>query len=145
MAAQLFTDFPEKFAERNAAYRDSTYRLIALLAWYWSLSDLLCLLQRGIVLLSGAYWVSQGALTVGTQTLSGNFTFERTGGATPVVTVTISNGGSGATYSLGTVSIFTNNVTGIGATNFDGTLNIVGVEDGGRRDRRVVGDGAKRQ
>jgi ATP-binding cassette subfamily B protein len=56
----------EKFAERNAAYRDSTYRLIALLAWYWSLSDLLCLLQRGIVLLSGAYWVSQGALTVGT-------------------------------------------------------------------------------
>ena len=37
--------------------------------------------------------------------------------------VTITNGGSAATYSLGVVSIFTNNVTGIGATNFDGTLN----------------------
>src|SRR4029453_7547322 len=35
------------------------------------------------------------------------------------VTVT---GGTG-TYGLGTVNIFTNNVTGIGATNADGTLN----------------------
>jgi len=56
----------EKFAERNASYRDTTYRLIALLAWYWSLSDLLCYLQRGLVLLSGAHWVSAGTLSVGT-------------------------------------------------------------------------------
>ena len=37
--------------------------------------------------------------------------------------VTITNGGSGATYSLGAAAIFTNNAKGIGATNFDGTLN----------------------
>ena len=37
--------------------------------------------------------------------------------------VTITNGNSTATYSLGTVSIFSNNVQGIVATNHDGTLN----------------------
>ncbi|MDT5269850.1 MAG: trimeric autotransporter adhesin [Acidobacteriota bacterium] len=37
--------------------------------------------------------------------------------------VTISNGGSSSTYTLGTFAIFTNNANGIGATNFDGTLN----------------------
>jgi hypothetical protein len=37
--------------------------------------------------------------------------------------VTITNGGSGATYTLGTFAVFTNNAKGIVATNFDGTLN----------------------
>ncbi len=37
--------------------------------------------------------------------------------------VTITNGGSSATYSLGAVSIFTSNAEGIVATNADGTLN----------------------
>ena len=37
--------------------------------------------------------------------------------------VTITNGSSAATYSLGTVSIFTSGANGVVSTNFDGTLN----------------------
>lgn len=56
----------EKFAERNAAFRDRNWRLIRLLAAYWSLSDFVCLVQIGLVVLFGAHWLMQGTLTVGT-------------------------------------------------------------------------------
>ncbi|HYG77539.1 MAG TPA: ABC transporter ATP-binding protein [Planctomycetota bacterium] len=55
----------EKFGERNDEYRDRTYRMIVLLAWYWSLSDLLALGQKGAVLIAGAWWVTQGEMTIG--------------------------------------------------------------------------------
>lgn len=35
----------EKFDKKNTKHRDLTYRLIYLLAWYWGLSDLICILQ----------------------------------------------------------------------------------------------------
>src|SRR5262249_46361971 len=40
--------------------------------------------------------------------------------------VTITNGGSSTTDSLGTISIFTSGANGIVATNLDGTLNVTG-------------------
>jgi len=55
-----------KFEERNAEYRDLTYRLILLLAGYWSLSDLLCMLQIGAVLTFGVYWSTLGKISLGT-------------------------------------------------------------------------------
>ncbi len=55
-----------KFEERNAEYRDLTYRLILLLAGYWSLSDLLCMLQLGAVLTFGVYWTTLGKISLGT-------------------------------------------------------------------------------
>ncbi len=55
-----------KFAERNAAYRDRTFHMIRLMAWYWSSSDLLCHVQNGLVLIVGATWVLSGRITVGT-------------------------------------------------------------------------------
>lgn len=55
-----------KFEERNAEYRDLTYRLILLLAAYWSLSDLLCMLQVCAVLVFGVYWTTTGMITLGT-------------------------------------------------------------------------------
>ncbi len=55
-----------KFAGKNAAYRDRTFDLIRLMAWYWSSSDLLCHLQNGLVLFVGGYWALTGTITVGT-------------------------------------------------------------------------------
>jgi ATP-binding cassette subfamily B protein len=56
----------EKFDEKNVEYRDLTYRLIYLLAWYWGSSDLLSLLQIGLVLVLGSYWAATGVITLGT-------------------------------------------------------------------------------
>lgn len=55
-----------KFEVKNRVYRDATYRLIRLLAWYWSISDFLCFLQMGLVLIVGIYWTSIGRMTLGT-------------------------------------------------------------------------------
>jgi len=55
-----------KFAERVRAYRDHHYRLIQLLAIFWTISDFLVFVQQAAVLLAGAYWVSIGQLSVGT-------------------------------------------------------------------------------
>lgn len=56
----------DKFEEKNAIHRRLTNRMIRLLAWYWSLSDFLCMLQIALVLIVGAYWTSKGIITLGT-------------------------------------------------------------------------------
>nr|WP_246579289.1 ABC transporter ATP-binding protein [Alkaliphilus flagellatus] len=56
----------DKFEEKNAIHRGLTNRMIRLLAWYWSLSDFLCMLQIALVLVVGAYWTSKGIITLGT-------------------------------------------------------------------------------
>ena len=55
-----------KFEERNAEYRDLTYKLLRLLAGYWSLSDMLCMLQIGAVLVFGVHRAVEGTITLGT-------------------------------------------------------------------------------
>jgi len=55
-----------KFAEPNQLYRDRSLRLLRLMAWYWSISDLVVLIQQALVLFSGAYFIAMGSLTVGT-------------------------------------------------------------------------------
>ncbi|TES91712.1 MAG: ABC transporter ATP-binding protein [Candidatus Cloacimonadota bacterium] len=56
----------DKFDNINCEFRDLTYRLIWLLAWYWSISDFICLIQIGAVLVLGAYWASKGMISLGT-------------------------------------------------------------------------------
>lgn len=56
----------DKFAERNAEFRDLNQRLIKLLSLYYGMSDLLCLGQIGLLLIVGAMWVVDGSITVGT-------------------------------------------------------------------------------
>lgn len=56
----------DKFDEKSRVYRDRSYRVLRLLAWFWSLSDFLSLLQIGIVLVFGAFWAAQGKITLGT-------------------------------------------------------------------------------
>jgi ATP-binding cassette subfamily B protein len=46
-------------------YRDRDYTLLRWLAIYWSISDFMCLGQIGIVLVSGAYFMGQGQLSLG--------------------------------------------------------------------------------
>lgn len=55
-----------KFAAPNQLYRDRSLRLLHLMAWYWSTSDIIVLVQQCIALFSGAWLVSQGSLSVGT-------------------------------------------------------------------------------
>ncbi|MGJ8634134.1 MAG: ABC transporter ATP-binding protein [Luteolibacter sp.] len=55
-----------KFAIPNQQYRDRNLRLLRVMSWYWSTSDLIVLTQQGIVLFTGAYFIAQGTLTVGT-------------------------------------------------------------------------------
>ncbi len=56
----------DKFDEKNVEFKGLTYRLIKLLAWYWGVSDAVCLLQIGAVLIFGAYWAASGEISLGT-------------------------------------------------------------------------------
>jgi len=55
----------ERFSVPNRDYRDRQRTLARLLATYWSLSDLVCLLQNGLVLGFGVWWIARGELSVG--------------------------------------------------------------------------------
>ncbi|MCZ6501306.1 MAG: ABC transporter ATP-binding protein [Gammaproteobacteria bacterium] len=56
----------DKFAQKNAAFREHNKRLMALLGAYYSFSDIVCLGQIGLLLIVGASWVIDGSLSVGT-------------------------------------------------------------------------------
>ncbi|MDN3647545.1 ABC transporter ATP-binding protein [Reinekea marina] len=56
----------EKFDEKNARYSDLNYKLICMFANFWSLSDLLCIAQSGIVLIGGGWLTAQGHISFGT-------------------------------------------------------------------------------
>lgn len=55
----------DKFDVRNQAYRDLVYRLIMLLAGYWSVSDFLSLAQIGAIVIVGSAWAVGGGVTIG--------------------------------------------------------------------------------
>lgn len=55
-----------KFAKPNQLYRDRSLRLLRLMSWYWSTSDLVVLAQQGLTLFAGVKFISEGSLTVGT-------------------------------------------------------------------------------
>ncbi|MET0261556.1 MAG: ABC transporter ATP-binding protein, partial [Rariglobus sp.] len=54
-----------RFAGPNTRFRDRNLRLLRLMSWYWSISDLVALSQLGLVLIVGARAVAAGTLTVG--------------------------------------------------------------------------------
>ena len=55
----------KKFAEPNTRYRDRAVQMIKLMAWYWSISDIVAISQIGLTLIVGAHWIATGQLTVG--------------------------------------------------------------------------------
>jgi len=54
-----------KFSDRNATHRVLDNKLYQLMAVYWSVSDLMAMFQKVLVLGAGIYWMSQGTLAVG--------------------------------------------------------------------------------
>ena len=54
-----------RLAEKNAAFRDNYYQLNKLMAIYWGSADFVAMVQSGIVLLVGGYFVATGRLTFG--------------------------------------------------------------------------------
>lgn len=56
----------EKYEKQNKKYRDDTFKLVKLLSNYWSLSDLLCMTQIGLVLIAGVYFTVKGEISLGT-------------------------------------------------------------------------------
>lgn len=55
----------EKFAERNAEFRDRSQRLMVLQSYYWGVTDFFAMGQLGAVLIVGATFMRDGTLTVG--------------------------------------------------------------------------------
>ena len=54
-----------RFGERNARHRDLDNYLYRVLAWFWSLSDLMCMAQKILVVGTGLILLSTGRLEVG--------------------------------------------------------------------------------
>lgn len=55
----------ERFDVKNREFTDYTFDMIKLLGLYWSVSDLICLLQILAVLLLGVYFTIHGSLSLG--------------------------------------------------------------------------------
>ena len=55
----------ERFSVRNKDFRDKYVHLNNIESWYWMISDLLCYIQTGVVLIVGGALVIAGSLTVG--------------------------------------------------------------------------------
>jgi len=56
----------EKFRGKNENHREKVRKLNELLAWYWSMSDLLCMSQAMLVLFISVSWAAGGRITLGT-------------------------------------------------------------------------------
>jgi len=56
----------EKYEKENMKYRDLNFKLVKLLSSYWSTSDVLCMTQIGMVLVSGIYFAVNGEISLGT-------------------------------------------------------------------------------
>lgn len=56
----------EKFEEKNIEYRELTYKLICILARYWSVSELMTMFQVALILLFGIFFALAEKITIGT-------------------------------------------------------------------------------
>ncbi|MFA6308467.1 MAG: ABC transporter ATP-binding protein [Clostridia bacterium] len=56
----------ENFEEKSLDFRNNILGITKLMSGFWSNSDLLCMLQYGVVLLTGVYLTTSGVITVGT-------------------------------------------------------------------------------
>ncbi len=56
----------EKYEKENKKYRDLNFKLVKLESIYWSTSDVLCMTQIGLILVSGIYFAVNGEISLGT-------------------------------------------------------------------------------
>ena len=55
----------DKYMEKNGEFRKLVQRVIHLLACYWSLSDLVCMTQIGVVMICGIFMTQSNEITLG--------------------------------------------------------------------------------
>ena len=55
----------DRFDGANRDYSDNLYKLIKLMAGYWSISSFLSMLQVSVILIFGIYFTASGAITLG--------------------------------------------------------------------------------
>ncbi|NMM62789.1 ABC transporter ATP-binding protein [Clostridium sp. P21] len=55
----------QKYERENEKYRSSIFKIIKLLSSYWAISDFLCMIQIGLVLMSGIYFTVKGEMSLG--------------------------------------------------------------------------------
>ncbi len=55
----------KRFTTANRDFRDRVVKLNTYEAVYWGVSDALCMLQTGVVLIAAGYFVMQGSLSIG--------------------------------------------------------------------------------
>ncbi len=65
----------EKFKEKNTQYKVKTYKVIMNLAYYWSISDFLTIVQIALVVVSSIYYANQGLISLGTAVVFINYIF----------------------------------------------------------------------
>ena len=64
----------KKFVDASDDFRTKDFVISRLMSWYWSLSDMMCDIQIGFVLILGTFWAAQGLLTIGTLYAFMNYT-----------------------------------------------------------------------
>ena len=64
----------DKFVKASDDFRTKDFVISRLMSWYWSISDMMCDIQIGFVLILGSLWAAQGLLTVGTLYAFMNYT-----------------------------------------------------------------------
>ncbi len=55
----------DKFEAKNSEFRGLQYRLIRLLAYFWSISDFMCFTQIGVTLIVGVFLTLRGEISLG--------------------------------------------------------------------------------
>jgi len=59
----------EKFIKSSIDYRNKDLKITVAFAWYWGLSDAICQLQIGVVLVTGIFLAVRGSISVGMLTV----------------------------------------------------------------------------
>jgi ATP-binding cassette subfamily B protein len=65
----------EKFEEKNKQYKKKTYKVIMNLAYYWSISDFMTILQIALVVVASIYFTNRGLISLGTAVVFINYIF----------------------------------------------------------------------
>ena len=63
----------DKFDKSSIEFRDLDLVLTKLVSYFWSISDFLCVLQTGAIIIVGVIWTVHGSLTLGTVLLFMNY------------------------------------------------------------------------
>src|SRR6056297_1810073 len=65
----------DKFKEKNQQYKKKTYKVIMNLAYYWSISDFMTIVQIALVVVASIHFTIQGIISLGTAVVFINYIF----------------------------------------------------------------------